>query len=91
MSAPTAPAKPADPTGELAARLYVELVGRSVVISPEGTKFGTNPENLAKICYKLAETFQRVEAEIKAPSLPKNQEFDLKGASLPDFAADTPG
>ena len=90
MSAPAAPPKPADPTSELASRIYIELVCRSVVVSAEGAKFSSNPENQARISYKLAETFLRVDAEIKAPSLPKNQEFDMKAASLPGFVGGTP-
>ncbi|HEX7952917.1 MAG TPA: hypothetical protein VF523_07615 [Burkholderiales bacterium] len=87
MSAPPV-AKPADPLRELAARIYVELVCRNVVVTDSAAQIKSNPENLARISFKLADTFQKVDAELKAPSLPKNQEFDMKAASLPGWRSD---
>jgi hypothetical protein len=85
MAAPAAVARPVDVLGELAAKIYVELMCRNVVVTDGAAKVNANPENVARIAYKLAEAFQRVDGEIKAPSMPKNQEFDMKGASLPGF------
>jgi hypothetical protein len=86
----TAPAtvRPADPVRDLAARIFVELVCRNVVVTDSAAQINSNPENLARISFKLADTFQRVDVELKAPSMPKNQEFDMKAASLPGWEAE---
>jgi len=84
MSAP-ATVRPADPVRDLASSIFIELVCRNVVVTESAAKINANPENLARISFKLAETFQRVDVELKAPTQPKNQEFDMKAASLPDW------
>lgn len=84
MSAP-ALVRPADLTRDLAASIYVELVCRNIVVTDSAAQVKSNPENLARISFKLAETFQRIDVELKAPSMPKNQEFDMKAASLPGW------
>jgi len=78
-------ARPADPVKDLASIIFVELVCRNVVVTDSAAQINSDPENLARISFKLAEAFQRVDAELKAPLLPKNQEFDMKAAHLPGF------
>jgi hypothetical protein len=90
MAAPTATARSQDVISELAAKIYVELMCRNVVVTDGAAKVNANPENIARISYKLAEAFQRVDVEVKAPTMPKNQEFDMKGASLPGFGEAKP-
>jgi len=82
---PPASVRPADPVRDLASRIYVELICRNIVVTETAAQVKSNPENLARISFKLAETFQRIDVELKAPSMPKNQEFDMKAASLPGF------
>ena len=82
MAAPNSPAPPVDPIRELATQMYVELICRNVTVTDNAAKITTNPENLAKICFKLADAFQRAEHEIRAASMPKNQEYELKGSDL---------
>ena len=72
MSAP-ATVRPADPVRDLASKLFVELVCRNIVVTESAAQVKANPENLARISFKLAETFNRVDVELKAPSMPKNQ------------------
>ncbi|MGQ0578131.1 MAG: hypothetical protein ACT4PQ_04380 [Betaproteobacteria bacterium] len=86
MSAP-APSPSADPVRNLAAKIYIELICRNVVVTENAAQIKANPESLAKISYKLAEVFQRVGVEIKAPSQPKNQEFDMKVADISGWNA----
>ena len=86
MAAP-ATVPPPDPVGDLASRIFVELVCRN--FDATGNAANADPENLARISFRLAETFHRVDVELKAPSLPKNQEFDMKAASLPGWDAPT--
>jgi hypothetical protein len=77
--------RPPDPVRDLASSIFIELICRNVVVTESAAKINANPENLARISFKLAETFQRVDSELKAPTQPKNQEFDMKGASLPGW------
>ncbi len=90
MSAPVTVARPQDVVSELAAKIYIELMCRNVVVTDGAAKVNANPENVARIAYKLAEAFHRVDVQVKAPSMPKNQEFDMKGASLPGFGEAKP-
>ena len=79
MSAPAAPATPEgsleDQTRELAARIYIELVGR-VMLTAAQTK--PNPVDLAKYAYKLAEAFQSIEADKKKDAMAKMAKYDVK-------------
>lgn len=79
MSAPAAPAESAgsakSQTRDLAAQIYVELVGR-VMLATTQTK--PNPVDLAKYAYKLAEAFQSVEADAQKEALAKMAKYDVK-------------
>ena len=89
MAAP-APSPITDPLRDLAAKIYIELICRNVVVTENAAQIKTNPEGLAKMSFKLAEAFQRVGVEVNAPSLPKNQEFDMKGADISGWNASKP-
>jgi hypothetical protein len=84
MSAPST-VKPADPRRDLAESIYVELVCRNVVVTETAAQIKSNPENLARISFKLAEAFLQVDTALKESTLPKNQDFDMKAAELPGF------
>lgn len=75
-----------DPVRELASRIYVELVCRHTAVTDTSAKFGANPEHLARLSFKLADTFHRAEQELKAaslpPTVPKNDDFDLRSTDL---------
>lgn len=76
MAAPAIP--PGDESAsvrELAARIYVELVGR-VMLTAEKTK--PNPVDLARYCYKLAEAFHSIEAEARKEAAAKVAKYDVK-------------
>jgi hypothetical protein len=89
MAAP-APSSISDPLRNLAAKIYIELICRNVVVIDNAAQIKSNPESLAKISFKLAEVFQRVGVEVKAPSLPKNQEFDMRAADISGWNAAKP-
>ena len=88
--ATSTPSPISDPLRDLAAKIYIELICRNVVVTENAAQIKTNPESLAKISFKLAEAFQRVGVEVKAPSLPKNQEFDMKVADISGWNASKP-
>jgi len=75
----TAPATPPGPEStsvrELAARIYVELVGR-VMLTTAQTK--PNPVDLAKFSYKLAEAFQSIEVDAQKDAVAKMAKYDVK-------------
>jgi hypothetical protein len=77
MTAPAAPPGPSEATSirELAARIYVELVGR-VMLTSEQAK--PNPVDLAKFCYKLAEAFKSIELDAQKDAVAKMAKYDVK-------------
>lgn len=89
MAAPVPPPT-SDPLRDLAAKIYIELICRNVVVTENAAQIKSNPESLAKISFKLAEAFQRVSVEVKAPSLPKNQEFDVQATDISSWNASKP-
>ena len=76
-----------DPVTDLATKIYVELVCRNVVVTESAAQIKANPENLAKISFKLAEVFQRVTVEVKGSNAPKNQSFEVQDVDLSDWSA----
>lgn len=89
MAAPV-PSPISDPLRDLAAKIYIELICRNVVVTENAAQIKSNPESLAKISFKLAEAFQRVGVEVNAPSLPKNQEFDMQTTDISNWSASNP-
>ena len=65
----------ADQTRDLAAKIYVELVGR-VMLTTAQTK--PNPVDLAKFSYKLAEAFQSIEEDAHKEAVAKMAKYDVK-------------
>jgi hypothetical protein len=76
-----------DAVTDLAAKIYMELICRNVVVTESAAQIKSNPENLAKISFKLAEAFQRVTAEVKSSGAPKNEAFDVQDADLSSWSA----
>jgi hypothetical protein len=76
-----------DTLTDLAAKIYMELICRNVVVTESAAQIKSNPENLARISFKLAEAFQRVEADVKGTSAPKNQNFDVNDVDLSNWNA----
>ena len=76
MSSPVTPSGSASSAiRELAAQIYVELVGR-VMLTTEQTK--PNPVDLARFCYKLAEAFQSIEVDAQKDAVAKMAKYDVK-------------
>jgi hypothetical protein len=76
MDAPTTPLGSASSAvRELAARIYVDFVGR-VMLTAEKTK--PNPVDLAKFCYKLAEAFESIEIDAQKDAVARMAKYDVK-------------
>jgi hypothetical protein len=74
-----------DPVTDLAAKIYMELICRNVVVTEGAAQIKSNPENLAKISFKLAEVFLRVTIEVKGTNTPINQAFEVQSTDLADW------
>lgn len=62
---------------ELASRIYVQLVTEAVGFTDKGVNITANPENIARVSYKLAEAFQKIEDERVAATRPKSTALDV--------------
>ena len=70
---------------DLAANIYVGLIGQSVAIADNSVKMTASAENLAKLSFKLAQAFQGVEDELNSANLPKNQNFKLEASDIAEW------
>ena len=64
-------------TKDLAEKLFVDLMGRNIVFADNAVKTAVSSENVAKLCFILAETFLRVQDNLNADNLPKDPTFKL--------------
>lgn len=71
------PGKENDPVREMAVQIYIKLASNAIVVTDATAKITTSPESLAKISFKLAEAFQKLEGEMKASAAPKHTAFDV--------------
>jgi hypothetical protein len=63
---------------DLAERIYVDMVSRLALTpnTPEASR--PNPESIAKLCFKLAEAFMRVDDDSEANSAPKAAKYEVQ-------------
>ncbi len=64
-------------TKDLAEKLYVDLMARNIAFAENSVKTTVSAENVAKLCFILAETFLRVQDDLNADNLPKDPTFKL--------------
>lgn len=81
MSSPAQPAANSA-TEELAARIYVELVGRAFLRVDNAAVIKPDPGELAKLSFQLAETFRQAENTARAAAGPKNVGYDVRLTDL---------
>ncbi|HUP28650.1 MAG TPA: hypothetical protein VM122_00650 [Usitatibacter sp.] len=67
---------------ELASRIYVQFLSGTVAFDGGSAKMSVNAESLAKLAFKLADSFQGVEDELNAGNLPKNVGFKLDATDI---------
>lgn len=70
----------------LAEKIYADLVGRACEVTPTGVTMSTSADNLARLSFKLAAAFQRVEDELNAENMPRNQGFTVDAAALESWS-----
>ena len=73
----------------LAAQIYVDLVGRSVTVTKNAVNMDASAENLAKLSFKLADAFQSIEDQLNAANLPKNPNFKLGVEDIAEWQKDS--
>lgn len=66
-----------DPVRDMAVQIYIKLASDAIVVADAAAKITASPESLAKISFKLAEAFHKLEAEMKASAAPKHAAFDV--------------
>ena len=71
-----------DKTRDLAKEIYLTLIAQAVVVTDNAAKINSNPESLAKISFKLAESFEAAERQIQADARPKNQNFNVGNVDI---------
>lgn len=62
---------------ELATQIYVQLVARALTLNGTEPELKGSAESYVKLSLKLAETFFRVDQEIKTAAGPKSAHFDV--------------
>ena len=67
---------------ELASRIYVQLLSGTVAFDGASAKMNVSAESLAKLAFKLADSFQGVEDELNEGNLPKNVGFKLDATDI---------
>ena len=77
MATANVPAAP-KPLNELAAAIYVELVGRAFLRVENAAVIKPEAGALAKLSFELAATFKKVETAVLAAAGPKNVGYDVQ-------------
>ena len=67
---------------DLAALIYADLVGKTIVVSESSVKMQASAENLAKLSFKLAAAFTEVEEAVANDNSPKKDAFTLDSAAI---------
>jgi hypothetical protein len=67
---------------ELAERIYVDMVSR-LALTPNGPDTSRpNPEAVAKLSFKLAEAFMRVDDDSEANAAPKTAKYEVQMSDM---------
>ena len=74
------------PVRELASRIYIELVVRSLDLSGSAVRLPAAAEDLAKLSFQAEEVFQGVEEALNVANLPKNAGFTLQSSDIEDWS-----
>jgi hypothetical protein len=78
------------PSSDLAARIYIDLVCRNLLVTEAAVQMKANPESLARTSFQLADAFLEVDAELKGRDAPKNQGFDMQDVDLSTWNSEKP-
>jgi hypothetical protein len=73
-----------NPTRDLAASIFKDLVVNATEVNAEGVKMSASAENMAKLSMKLAEVFAKVEEEIREAGKP-SKDTRIDAQSIADW------
>jgi hypothetical protein len=62
---------------DMAASLYVRIMGDAVTITDKTPSLAANPDVVARVSFKLAEAFYKVDTERQAAFQPKSTALDV--------------
>jgi hypothetical protein len=74
------------PVRELASRIYLELVVRSIAETKGAVALPDGASDLAKLSFQAAEIFQAVEEGLNAANLPKNTGYTLQSSDIAEWS-----
>jgi len=77
--------QPAHPARDLAARIYVELIGRAFRGTDSAEQFKPDPANMAALCFGLAEAFLVKAEELRKAGPAKLSHYQAQDADLVDW------
>ena len=78
------PTPKSNPTRDLAASIFKDLVIEAADVTAEGVKMSVSAENIARISMKLAEAFAKVEEEVREAGRP-SKDTRIDAASIADW------
>jgi hypothetical protein len=70
---------------DLAARIYVDLMGRNIILGEGTAKMTVGADNIAKLSFKLADVFLAVQDELNSANLPKNPTYKLGADDIAEW------
>jgi hypothetical protein len=70
---------------DLAARIYVDLMGRNIILGEGTAKMTVGADNIAKLSFKLADVFLAMQDELNSANLPKNPAYKLGADDIAEW------
>jgi hypothetical protein len=72
-------------TKDLAERIYIDMVSRIALQpgAPDTSK--PNPEAIAKLSFKLAEAFMKIDEDSEANAAPKDAKFEVQISDIANW------
>lgn len=67
---------------ELAERIYIDMVSRIALEPGSADKSKPNPESIAKLSFKLAEAFMKVDDDSEANAAPAAAKYEVSMTDL---------
>jgi len=67
---------------ELAERIYIDMVSRIALEPGSADKAKPNPESIAKLSFKLAEAFMKVDDDSEANAAPTAAKYEVTMSDL---------
>jgi len=67
---------------DLAERIYIDMVSRIALEPGQPDKTKPNPEAIARLSFKLAEAFMKIDDDSEANAAPKEAKYEVQMSDL---------